>query len=152
MFNNQQLFLISRPEAMNLLIDLAYKNRKAHRDSDSTGSSIQSNTTSPRRLRRGNNKNCSTNTSNISQSETDKTDSKSKYSIHSCLDIKHRSFRHIDVPFVSLSSFHHLMNAHLSFRLQLSTKIYCNESAVITVLGLRDVDYVPMFVRCSTQS
>lgn len=64
---------------MNLLIDLAYKNRKVIRDSDSTSSSVHSNGTSPRRLRRGNNKTSSTNNGNISQSETDKTDSKSKY-------------------------------------------------------------------------
>lgn len=70
---------IHRPEAMNLLIDLAYKNRKQNRDSDSTGSSVKSNSTSPRRLRRSNNKHNSSNTSNISQSENEKTDSKSKW-------------------------------------------------------------------------
>lgn len=64
---------------MNLLIDLAYKNRKQNRDSDSTGSSVKSNSTSPRRLRRGNNKHNSSNTSNISQNENEKTDLKSKF-------------------------------------------------------------------------
>lgn len=74
---------IHRPEAMNLLIDLAYKNRKQNRDSDSTGSSVKSNSTSPRRLRRSNNKHNSSNTSNISHSENEKTDnSMSKYHIY----------------------------------------------------------------------
>lgn len=41
---------------MNLLIDLAHKNRKQSCDSYSTGSSVQSSSASPRRLRRNNNK------------------------------------------------------------------------------------------------
>lgn len=69
----------NRPEAMNLLIDLAHKNRKQHYDSDSTGSSVQSSTASPRRLRRNLNKNNSSNNSTVSKSENEKTDSKSKF-------------------------------------------------------------------------
>lgn len=57
-----------RPEAINLLSDIAYRNKR-HTDSELSGSSVRSNT-SPRRLKRGN---------KSSSDETDaKTDSKSE--------------------------------------------------------------------------
>lgn len=65
-----------RPEAINLLSDIAYRNKKHHpAGHDSSGSSFRSNTTSPRRLRRG----TKPNSGNTSQSETNKTDSDSKF-------------------------------------------------------------------------
>lgn len=66
-----------RAEAVNLLIDLAQKNRKQQYDSDSS-TSAQSSTASPRRLRRNQDKPNSSNNSVISKGELDKTDSKSK--------------------------------------------------------------------------
>ncbi|XP_031631093.1 putative uncharacterized protein DDB_G0282133 isoform X2 [Contarinia nasturtii] len=72
-----------RPEAMNLLIDLAHKNRKQSCDSYSTGSSVNgsSSSASPRRLRRNNNNNnnkvnSSDNTTEL-QSEYEKSAAKS---------------------------------------------------------------------------
>ncbi|XP_055324528.1 uncharacterized protein LOC129579051 isoform X4 [Sitodiplosis mosellana] len=73
-----------RPEAMNLLIDLAHKNRKQSCDSYSTGSSVQSSSASPTtwRLRRNNNNNninkVNSNDNNAeSYSENEKSASKS---------------------------------------------------------------------------
>lgn len=63
---------------MNLLIDLAHKHKKVNFESDSLKSSIHSNTTSPRRLRRPNNRNGSATASNITYCGVDETDSKSE--------------------------------------------------------------------------
>lgn len=65
----------NRPEAMNLLIDLAHKNRKQSCDSYSTGSSVQSSSASPRRLRRNNNKvnSSDNNTNSYSENSTTKS-------------------------------------------------------------------------------
>lgn len=59
-----------RPEAINLLSDLAYNRKQTPATESSTASSMRSTATSPRRLRRG--------TKNSSQSDLDTTDSKSK--------------------------------------------------------------------------
>lgn len=56
---------------MNLLIDLAHKNRKQSCDSYSTGSSVQSSSASPRRLRR--NKVSASDNNTDSSSKTEKT-------------------------------------------------------------------------------
>ena len=63
---------------MNLLMDLAQKNRLMNRDSDSTESSVQSNAASPHRLRRGGNNHNSSNTTSISQ-DMSKNGSKSEH-------------------------------------------------------------------------
>lgn len=62
-----------RPEAMNLLIDLAHKNRKQSCDSYSTESSVQSRNASPRRLIRNNNKNIYSDNDTNSNNENGKT-------------------------------------------------------------------------------
>ncbi|XP_037027621.1 uncharacterized protein LOC119068226 isoform X4 [Bradysia coprophila] len=69
-----------RPEAINLLTDLAYRQKKngPNPESSGSGSSFRSNTTSPRRLRRGNNKSGSSGTT-TSNSENEKTDSNKSY-------------------------------------------------------------------------
>lgn len=68
-----------RPEAINLLSDIAFRNKKQQTGPDSSSSSFRSNATSPRRLKRGNK--ASSSSVNTTQSETNKTDIESKYEL-----------------------------------------------------------------------
>lgn len=117
---------------MNLLIDLAHKNRKQSCDSHSTGSSVQSSSASPRRLRRNNNKfNLSDNNTN---SCSENSTSKSKVF---CLQKETIAIRFIIVTFLLFS---------ISYRLQLSRSNVHSDNTIFSLLRLRNLDYISGFV------
>lgn len=115
---------------MNLLIDLAHKNRKQSCDSYSTGSSVQSSSASPRRLRRNNNKVNSNenNTNSYSENST----SKSKLFLSFVLE-------NFILNFFFVTS-----------RLQLSKPNVYNEYAIFGLFRFGNVDNISVLVCRST--
>lgn len=106
---------------MNLLIDLAHKNRKQSCDSYSTGSSVQSSSASPRRLRRNNNK-VNSNENNMN-SYSENSTSKSKLFLSFVLE------NFILIFFLSLQGFNY-QNQTYTVNTQSSV---CSDSETSTI-------------------